>query len=217
MVGESKMKEKHQGWVASFSNGDTVFEEKSEPGQLTAWSKLKQRCVDEGIHITQIQLQLHGSTLIGIPNADGYCAFFEYASSFFKQTPTTYQGIGSVLGDWVVCAFTNESRTVWQDLRPLSDMIGHCHIKPEEHIRKRAMKPVMPDSSKAQARAQAVAESMEREWDEDFDVVMAWFKTYRELMAEWDDDKAIEKLYEDTSIRLTEIEFSIFKETLLGN
>lgn len=213
------MSEKHQGWVASLSNGETVFQEEPahEPNQKSSWTKLRMRCEEEGLYITQIQLQLHGMTLVGMQNADGYCAFYEYVGSFFKQASAKYQGIGSVLGDFVVITMTNESKTVWHEIRPLTDMYMHCQMKPKEARRPRMIRPALPSAVQARSReqAQALAASMERDWDEQLDVLIAWFKTYKLLAADMSEKEIISKIYADTEIFLTHDELAMLKENLL--
>lgn len=134
---------RHQGWVASLSNGETVFEAEPAPGEVTPWRSLVNRCTEEGIWITQLQLQRSGQTVVGIKGADGYCAFKdvvghgnvdEHMHLRFRGQ-RAYYGIGSVVGDKVICTLINDEGQHWQDTRELASMRAHCQLKPE-HARK---------------------------------------------------------------------------------
>jgi hypothetical protein len=127
------MDEKHTGWVASLSNGETAFEFTPEPEDRSAWGQLIDRCKEEGIWVTQIQLQVGGKTHIGIHGADGYCYFRDYRrEGFMTERPRErhHVGIGSVLGDTVYCTVLDEQLASQQDARPLASMRLHCVLKP---------------------------------------------------------------------------------------
>lgn len=129
---------KHTGWVASLSNGDTVFEESPVPGERTSWGKLIERCgADPDLCVTQIQLQRGGSTIVGVKGAAGYCTFVDYRAEGFQASqdgrPTKevrHIGIGSVLGSIVYCTLLDDQGQSWQDSRSLASMRQHCILKP---------------------------------------------------------------------------------------
>jgi hypothetical protein len=128
---------KHSGWIASLSNGETVFEEEPIPGERTSWGKLIERCeADLELFVTQIQLQHGGSTIVGIKKAEGYCAFTDYRAEGFlgKQAGPAKEvrhiGIGSVVGNTVYCTLVNEQGQSWQASRSLVSMRIHCILKP---------------------------------------------------------------------------------------
>ena len=133
-----KTKPKHRGWIASLSNGETVFEAPPQPGERTSWGKLVDRCAaDPDLYVTQIQLQLDSGTVVGIKGAAGYCTFVDYRAEGFQASadgrPTKeerYVGIGSVIGDNVYCTLVNEQGQSWQDSRSLMNMRLHCIMKP---------------------------------------------------------------------------------------
>lgn len=128
-------KEKHQGWVASLSDGSTVFEEPPVPGERTSWGKLQERCKKDGLWVTQIQLQRHGQNIVGIQKAAGYAAFMDYRKEGMMGTQSRtahYYGIGSVVGEMVYCTIMNEQGQFWQDTRQLASMRAHCIMKPTE-------------------------------------------------------------------------------------
>lgn len=126
---------KFQGWIASLSNGETVFESPSQPGERTPWGKLIERCERENIWVTQVQLQIAGKTWIGIHQADGYAYFRDYERTGLftgKVKEKHHVGIGSVIGDNVYCTLINEQLQAQQDVRPLASMRLHCVLKPAE-------------------------------------------------------------------------------------
>jgi len=45
-----------RGWIASLSNGETVFETEESIEGMSAWQYLRKRCADEGLYVTQIRL-----------------------------------------------------------------------------------------------------------------------------------------------------------------
>jgi len=123
----------HQGWVASLSNGETVLEWIPEKGERSAWGQLQERCVEEGLHLTQIQLQVSGRTWIGLFNADGYCFFRDYRQEGLfsgNKKEKHHAGIGSVVGDTVHCTVIDDQNQAQQDARPLARMRAHCVLKP---------------------------------------------------------------------------------------
>lgn len=134
----NKSEQKHQGWIASLSNGETVFEKPPVQGERTSWGKLIDRCeADPDLYVTQIQLQHGGRTIVGIKNADGYCTFVDYRAEGFQSgndgkpsREVRHVGIGSVIGENVYCTLVNAQGQSWQDSRPLSSMRLHCVLRP---------------------------------------------------------------------------------------
>ena len=125
--------EKHQGWIASMSNGETIFETEEIPGESSPWRKVIERCEEEDIWITQIQLQIRGTAWVGIRDADGYCFFRDYEKTGIfsgKVKEKHWAGIGSVVGDMVYCTVVDAQNQAKQDARPLANMRAHCVLKP---------------------------------------------------------------------------------------
>ena len=128
-------KDKHQGWVANLSNGETVFEGELVPGERTPWGKLIERCMEEDLFVTQIQLQIAGQTWIGLSGADGYCWFRDVRIEGFVSGSVNDQrhaGIGSVIGNSVYCTIINSQNEAKQETRPLASMQAHCILKPAD-------------------------------------------------------------------------------------
>jgi hypothetical protein len=211
VVGEDKVK--HQGWIASLSNGETIFQSPNVPGERTAWGKIQDRCEEEEIYITQIQLQLYGNTLVGMANADGYTAFYEQAQSWsVRDKVATYQGIGSVIGDWVVVMFLNDSGHIWQDLRLLSHMRDHCQLKPKDAIRPARPRPLDPSKLPA-AGVQAIdiADKEESQLlDEDFEQVAEFFRANAHLKKQ-DDVGVAYEVYRMLAITVSPEEVADFR------
>lgn len=134
------MSDKHQGWVASLSNGETVLEWTPEnDGERSAWGQIMERCKEEGIWVTQIQLQIAGNTWRGVKDADGYCFFRDAAAEGFVGGNLNfkhYAGIGSVIGNEVHCTVIDASLQASQDVRSLASMRAHCVLKPAGLIRR---------------------------------------------------------------------------------
>lgn len=104
-------------WSASLADGGTVRQDDRE-GELSSWQKLKQ----ERPGITQLRLQIAGVTLICLPRAQGYV----YAQTAEMQVSTgksrvVRTGVGSIIGDFVLMTWVDESRNVWQDVQPVKD------------------------------------------------------------------------------------------------
>jgi len=124
---------KHQGWVASLSNGETIFETATVPGELSPWQALRKHCEDNDLWITQIQLQIAGKTWVGKKGADGYCFFRDaIIAGYVGGNPNEkhYAGIGSVVGDEVHCTVIDANLQSSQDVRSLASMQAHCVLKP---------------------------------------------------------------------------------------
>lgn len=135
------MNSKNEGWVASLSNGETVFESgfKSEPGERTPWGQLTERCEVEGLWVTQLQYQKNGKTTVGLRKADGYAFFTDLRVDGILSRPESPRqqvriGIGSVVGDTVYCTLINDQGQTWQDSRHISKMRLHCIMRPSKSV-----------------------------------------------------------------------------------
>jgi hypothetical protein len=123
------------GWIASLSNGETVYETNPEEGKPTPWQALLQKCEDEDIKITMIRLQ-YGPFMIQAmpePMCDGYFQAREVQQIVYRNTMRYLQGIGSVVGDQVFITwaeFTNDRQIyVSSDVRPLESCKIHTTVK----------------------------------------------------------------------------------------
>ncbi|RLG36307.1 MAG: hypothetical protein DRN91_08285 [Candidatus Alkanophagales archaeon] len=105
-----------EGWIASLSNGETVFEEWI-PGQPSPWLRLLQRLEEEGLAVTQLRLQVRGRTYCCIPHADAYFQAHRTSMSLYGKQRGFLRGIGSVVGDTVYILWVNEQGDCWQEVR----------------------------------------------------------------------------------------------------
>ena len=119
----------HQGWIASLSNGETVFESgmtlQKPKGELTAWQRLLQRLKADNLRITQLRLQRGSVTIVAMPNAEGYMQAYESRISAKTLKSRSVQGIGTIVGNLVYITWINNQGHVWQDVRPLEDVWVH--------------------------------------------------------------------------------------------
>lgn len=117
--------QKHQGWIASLSNGQTVHEHPTDKGELSAWQQLLQFCNLNNVRITQMRLQRSGITMTSVYKADGYFQAYEAKVSNVTKATTTYQGIGAVKNNFVFIVWINMQGDVFQDVRPLGEVWVH--------------------------------------------------------------------------------------------
>lgn len=115
----------HRGWIASLSNGETVFETSSSKGELSPWQSLLQRCQNGTVKINQLRLQRGGITVTGVPGANGYFQAYELKISNNAKRQVLYQGIGSVAKDHVFITWVNDQGDVFQDVRSLDEVWVH--------------------------------------------------------------------------------------------
>lgn len=121
-----------RGWVASLSNGQTVLEVPDVPGEKTAWQKLRHWCMDNGVHITQIRLQLGPINLIGLQDKEcaGYCHAHQLQKNLTTGQANHFRGIGSVLDGQVYMIWVNlADGHIRPEVVPLADMAVHCVLK----------------------------------------------------------------------------------------
>ncbi len=120
--------ENFQGWIASISNGSTIFETPMEPGKLSPWQALLRRLKNEDLRITLLRLQISGMTLISMREAEGYLQCIEIAKSVQTGNELIRRGLGSIIGGKVYLTWIDEHRNIWQDVRPLEDMRIHSTL-----------------------------------------------------------------------------------------
>lgn len=116
------------GWIASLSNGETVFQNDVE-GEISSWQQLRTRCEEQNLYITMIRVQQGGTTLVGLPNADGYLQCYEHTRSVYTGKYTDRQGIGSVVGEFVVLCWIDKSNNVHQDIQMLKTYLPHAVMR----------------------------------------------------------------------------------------
>jgi hypothetical protein len=119
-----------EGWIASLSNGETVFETPPVPGEHSAWQALLRRLKAEGLRITQLRLQHASSTVMAARNmgsveAQGFVQAYEMRKALFSGKESHYHGVGSVFGDQVFMVWLDGIGNAWGEVRDLSDLRVH--------------------------------------------------------------------------------------------
>jgi hypothetical protein len=94
------------GWIATLSDGSTVYEKWIE-GQLSPWQRLMHKCVSSGVHITSLKMFAGGTTVHCPQGARGYWAAHS-ALGVQGGPQLTRRGIGWVDGDKVVIKWATE-------------------------------------------------------------------------------------------------------------
>jgi len=119
------MESRHEGWIASLSNGETIFEHEAQQGEISAWQQLLRYLKATGTRITMIRLQHGRETIVAVPNADGYVQCYQIHKSVFTGREHRFHGIGSVFGDKVFITWMNAMGEVLQGVEPLEKF--HVH------------------------------------------------------------------------------------------
>ena len=115
-------KKRHQGWIASLSNGETVFETEWLPGQRSPWHHLIARVQKQNLRITQLRLQRGPITVTCVGGADGYCAMRHVRASAFGGDRSEKWGVGTVIGNGVFMTWVGGNYDVYQDVYPLDQV-----------------------------------------------------------------------------------------------
>jgi hypothetical protein len=122
-------KEKFNGWIASLSNGETIFERPMEKGKLSPWQDLlKWLRENPSVHMTMLRLQINGITIMGMKNANGYLQCIQYFKSVFTGKEKLKRGIGSVFGNIVVMNWIDEDHNIWTEQLPLKEYLLHSTV-----------------------------------------------------------------------------------------
>jgi len=85
------------GWIATLSNGENIFERPPVPGERSAWQKLIGRLHAEGLKITSLRLQNGRHTIHALPSkrCQGYYQAFEATRILYRDGGTLLrQGCG---------------------------------------------------------------------------------------------------------------------------
>lgn len=116
------------GWIASLSNGETVFETPAVPGEPSSWQKLLSRIREDGLKMTALRLQRGGTTIMARSRAEGYVQCGEIKIALISGKTSNVQGIGTVIGDQVIITWMDNNRNIWQDVRPLNELRIHSTL-----------------------------------------------------------------------------------------
>lgn len=120
-----------RGWIATLSNGNTVFEEPAVPGEPSSWQQFLHALKGSGVSITMLRLQRGGKTVHALPpkRCEGYFQAYEFLKSMFRDTEDHRQGIGSIIGNQVYIAWLDDSGNIWIDIRPLEEVKIHTTLR----------------------------------------------------------------------------------------
>lgn len=120
-----------RGWIASLSNGQTIWETPPKPGEKTAWQALLDRLTKENLKMTALRVQRGGITLHALPTkmCDGYYHAYELRETMFRGGTEHRQACGSIIGNQVFILWIDDGGNVWQDVRPLSTEKIHSTLR----------------------------------------------------------------------------------------
>jgi len=123
--------EKFQGWTATLSNGENVWESPPVPGERYAWQKLITRLNNENLKITSLRVQRGRVTLHALSQkaCDGYYQAYDKHKALISGEETLRQGCGSVIGDKVFIQWIDENGNVWSDIRPFEMEKPHTTLR----------------------------------------------------------------------------------------
>jgi len=123
--------EKFQGWTATLSNGENVWETPPVPGERTAWQKLITRLGTENLIVTSLRVQRGRVTLHALPHkiCEGYYQAYDQYLSLYTKEESLKQGCGAVVGDKVYIQWVDDNGNVWSDIRPFDTEKPHTTLR----------------------------------------------------------------------------------------
>ena len=119
------------GWIANLSDGSTLPEGSSQPGKPTPWRQLLNTLKEKELDLRGLRLQKPGVTVHALPpkDCDGYYHAYEIHRIMYKDTYRNFQGVGSVVDDYVFIAWVEEgTNNVYLDVRTLEDSKIHTTL-----------------------------------------------------------------------------------------
>ena len=114
-------------WIASLSDGSTVFEDVT-PQETSAWLRLREYVALHGLKVTNLRLEAYGRRVLLVPYKDGednpqvngywhskrmYALLTEVGVLEGKDC-----GVGYVKGREVIITWVHEDGTIQQEVRP---------------------------------------------------------------------------------------------------
>lgn len=123
--------EKFQGWTATLSNGENVWETPPIPGEFRPWQKLITRLNNENLKITSLRVQRGRITLHALPHkaCDGYYQAIDHFKSLYSGEEILKYGCGSVIGDKIFIQWVDDNGNVWADVRLLEKEKIHTTLR----------------------------------------------------------------------------------------
>lgn len=114
-------------WIASLSDGTTVFEDVT-PKELSSWLRLRDYVQLHSLQVTNLRLEAYGRRVIlvpykdaeGSPQVNGY--WHSKKMHAFMTSSGVLEGrecgVGYIKGREVIITWVNEEGTVRQEIRP---------------------------------------------------------------------------------------------------
>lgn len=116
------------GWIVNLSNGESLAEGVSQPGQPTPWRQLLNATEDGEIKVTGLRLA-HGDIVIHAlahKACHGYFHAYEAHRIMYQGHHRHLQGVGSVVDDKVfITWYEKDTGNIYQDVRPLEEVKVH--------------------------------------------------------------------------------------------
>jgi hypothetical protein len=113
-------------WMASLSNGETIYEDATNHSNKSAWQRLAEYIVEQNVSITNLRLQ-RGADIIEVPgNQKGYC--------FGRKIQTTAPP-NSITINWECVGWLDENDTCHLTWARIPDFM---HRKTEQRTSKKA-------------------------------------------------------------------------------
>lgn len=114
-------------WIASLSDGSTVFEDIT-PGEKSAWLRLREHVKLHSLQVTNLRLEAYGRRVVLIPYKDeeyrpqinGYWYSSRVNALFCSQGVFEHydRGIGYIKGREIIVTWVSQDGTVTQEIKP---------------------------------------------------------------------------------------------------
>jgi hypothetical protein len=121
--------EKGNRWIASLSDGTTVFEDKT-PKLKSSWRRLQDYVKLHGLNITNLRLEAYGKfvkllnyrTDDGKVQIDGYWQSSKMGAWFGGASgETNWRGIGFIKDEEITIIWVDHNGNITQEVRPLTE------------------------------------------------------------------------------------------------
>lgn len=127
------MNERHEGWIVSLSNGETILETAPIPGEITPWQKVLEFLREnKDEKMTGLRLAANGLLFHALPDkhCEGYFQARESVQFYYQRIKRLMQGIGSVVGDQVYITWVSIDGNpyVYQEIRDLKSCQIHTTL-----------------------------------------------------------------------------------------
>jgi len=113
---------KDNRWIASLSNGTTVFEDFT-PGEQAAWKRLKHYVRANSLQITNLRLEVYGQAVTMVSAKDGAEGYWHCngISGFVGISEWSSRGIGYVKEGKIYITWIRDDGIVSGEIRDIKD------------------------------------------------------------------------------------------------